>query len=140
MTRLVLQDAGFAGGSQVIFGELMEGCVDGLGPCHHHDVPAGLEQILVKTVYLPQSSAGPVAHMCLTQLFADGNAHPIGGGAVLAGIEYQTGVCLSAGAVKPLNPFVTNIPRFSYFKNAAPIIPASFASSALLITVLLIIP
>ena len=76
--------------------------MDGLGSCNHNDIPTGLEPLLVEPVNFPQPSADPVAHICLTQFFADGNAHPIGGSAVFSGIEHQTGIGLTGSAVKPL--------------------------------------
>ena len=85
-----------------MFGELLEGRMDGFCPCHHHNIPTGLEPLLIEPVNFPQSSADPVAHVCLTQFFADGNSYPIGIRAIASGIEHQTGIGLTGSAVKPL--------------------------------------
>ena len=80
--------------------------MDGPGPGNHHNIPTGLEFILVQTINFPQSSADPIAHHSMTQLLADGNAHPIGVGAVASGIEYQMAVGLTGSPVKPLENVV----------------------------------
>jgi hypothetical protein len=37
----------------------------------------------------------------MTQLFADGDAHPIGAGPVFPGVEYKIGIGLSGGGIQP---------------------------------------
>ena len=90
------------GGMEVALGQFLKGGMDCPGAGHDHDIPAALELVLVEAVDFTQSSADTVAYIGFTQLFADGNAHPIGAGAVASGIEYQTAVCLSARLVKTL--------------------------------------
>ena len=100
------QNAGFFGKGEVGVRQRVEGCLDGPGADHHHDVPAGTELFLIQAVYFPDAAAGTVADVGLAQLFADGNAHPVGVRAVFPGIEYQIPVCLSAGPVQPLKDVV----------------------------------
>ena len=87
---------------EVALSQFLKGGMDCPGAGHDYDIPAALELVLVEAVDFTQSSADAVAHICLTQLFADGNAHPIGGGAILSGIEYQMAIGLPAGSVKTL--------------------------------------
>ena len=96
------QDAGFCGGVEITFGQFLKRRVDRAGTGYDHNIPTALELVLVEPVDFTQSSADTVAHICLTQFLADGNAHPVGGGAILSGIEHQMAVCLSAGLVKTL--------------------------------------
>ena len=80
----------------------LKGGMDRPGACHNHNVPAALECFLVEAVDFTQSSADTVAHIGFPQLFADGNAHPIGGSAVASGIQHQMAVGLSVCLVKTL--------------------------------------
>ena len=95
------QNSGLPGKGEIAAGEGLEGCVDGFRPGYHHDIPAGLEFAFVQAVDLPQSSADPVANHGMPQLFAYGNAYPVGGGSVLPGVEHQTAVSLTVGVIKP---------------------------------------
>ena len=56
----------------------------------------------MEAVDLPDAAADTVAHHGMTQLFADGDAHPVHAGAVASGVEHQKPVRLPGGAVKPL--------------------------------------
>ena len=76
--------------------------MDRTGAGNHNNIPAGQELILVEPVDFPQSSADTVSHIGLTQLFADGNAHPIGVGAVAPGIEYKMAVGLPGSPIQSL--------------------------------------
>ena len=90
------------GSFEVAFGQLLKGRVNRAGACNDHNIPTALESLLIEPVDFTQSSADTVAHVGFAQLFADGNAHPIGGSAIFSGIEHQMGVRLSAGLVKAL--------------------------------------
>ena len=95
------QDSGFVGQSQIGIDDILERCADAAASCHHHDIPAGLESAFVEAVGLPQAAADPVADHGMTQLFADGDAHPVGAGPVLPGVEYQIRIGLSGGGIQP---------------------------------------
>ena len=90
------------GGTEIAFCQLLKGRMNRPGTGYDHNIPAGLELVLIKTIDFTQSSADTVAHICLTQFFANGNAHPVGGGAVFAGIEHQITVCLSVCPIQTL--------------------------------------
>ena len=51
-------------------------------------------------------AADPIAHVCLTQFFADGNSHPIGVRAIFSGIENQAPIGLTGSPVEPLENVV----------------------------------
>ena len=57
--------------------------------------------MLIASVDLPQAAADPVPDHGLTQLFANSNPHPIGGGAICPCIQHKKTVCLTVGMVKP---------------------------------------
>ena len=96
------QNSGLFGSSEITLRQLVEGCVDRPGAGDNDNIPAALEFLLVEPIDFTQSSADTIAHIGLTQLFADGNAYPIGIRAVASGIKHQMGVRLSAGLVQSL--------------------------------------
>ena len=86
---------------QIGFDNILERCADTAASRHHHNIPAGLESAFIEAVYLPQAAADPIADHGMTQFLTDGDAHPIGAGPVLPGIEYQIGIGLSGGGIQP---------------------------------------
>ena len=95
-----LQNSRFFRKGQVACRQLLKGSLHGPRPCHHHDVPAGLELFLVQAVDLPDAAAGAVAHVGFAQLFADGDAHPVSVRAVLSGVKHQKAVGNAGGVIQ----------------------------------------
>ena len=87
-------------------GQGLEITMDRLGPGDHDDVPAGVESVFVQPVDFPDAAAHPIADHGMPQLFADGDAHPIGGRPVGSGVKHKASVCLTLGAVKPLKDVI----------------------------------
>ena len=95
------QDPGLGSQGQISADNVLERCRNTAASRHHHNIPAGLELCFIEAVYLPQAAADPIADHGMTQLFADGNAHPVGAGPVLPGVENHNGIGLSGGGIQP---------------------------------------
>jgi hypothetical protein len=80
--------------------------MDGFGTGYHHNIPSLGKAVLIQTVYFPKTAAHPVTDHSMPQLFADGNAHPVGVGPIPPGVDHQAGIGLSGSAVKPLEDMV----------------------------------
>ena len=102
LQRFPVQNAGLFGQTQTALGQILEGSIHGIGPCHHNDVPAGLELFLVQAVDFPEAAAGTVADVGLAQLFADGDADTVGFRAVLSCIQYKIPVSDTLAVIQPL--------------------------------------
>ena len=105
--------------------ESLEIGVHGFRPGHDHNIPAGLEFFFIQPVNLPDAAADPIADHSMPQLFADGDAHPIGVCPILPGIQHKIAVCLPVGPIQPLKnviqfqrtgKFHSDLPRRRLFK------------------------
>ena len=95
------QDPRFSGQGKVSSGQLLEIRADGAAAGNHHNVPAGPEQGFVEPINFPQAAADPIADHSMTQLFADGDAYPIGTSPIFPGVENHQAVGVARGGVKP---------------------------------------
>ena len=87
---------------QISASQLLKIGTNGFGAGNDHNIPAGLELFLIQPVDLPDAAADSIADHSMPQLFADGDAHPIGICPVLPGIQHKIAVCLPAGTIQPL--------------------------------------
>ena len=60
----------------------------------------------MEAVYLPQAAAHPIADHSMTQLFADGDAHPIGVRPIPPGIQHKAGIGMSSGVIEPFKNMI----------------------------------
>ena len=70
-------------------------------PRYHNNVPTGSEQRFIEPIDLPQTATHTITNHRMSQLFAGGNAHPIGGSAVRSTVKHQVTVGMTGGGVQP---------------------------------------
>lgn len=87
---------------KIALGQLVKRRLNRTAAGNHNDIPAGRKPFFIQTVNLPDTAAGTVSNMCLTQLLADGNTHPVDPGTVPTGIKHQITIRNTLAAVKPL--------------------------------------
>ena len=115
----LFQNAGFFCQLQKAVGEFLKILVDGPGTGNEDDIPAGSDPVFIQTIDLPKAAADPIADHSMTQLFADGDAHPIGGSPVFPGVEDDHAIGTAVGAIKPLK-YVVKLQRAGIFhKNSS---------------------
>ena len=91
---------------QISVGHFLKIGTDGFGTCHDHNIPAGLEFLFIEPVNFPDTAANPIADHGMTQLFADGDTHPIGVCPILPGVQNEIAVCLPVGTIQPLKDVI----------------------------------
>ena len=115
----LFQNAGFFCQLQKAVGEFLKILVDGPGAGNKDDIPAGGDPVFIEPVDLPKAAADPIAAHSMPQLFADGDAHPIGGSPVFPGVEDDHAIGTAIGAIKPLK-YVVKLQRAGIFhKNSS---------------------
>ena len=115
----LFQNAGFFCQLQKAVGEFLKILVDGPGAGNEDDIPAGSDPVFTEPVDLPKAAADPIADHSMTQLFADGDAHPIGGSPVFPGVENEHAIGTAIGAIKPLK-YVVKLQRAGIFHTFSP--------------------
>ena len=88
------------GKGQIGVGQLFKVRINAAASCYHNNIPAGGKPLLIESVNLPQTTTHPIPDHSMSQLFAGGDAHPIGGSAVGSGIKYQIPVGMAGGGIE----------------------------------------